>query len=86
MPRMASHVFVCGLLIDLGEHLFEALDLTFRFALVLLKGCLEVFVLRSLRHLRQSRQNLLLGEIDVFQSVVKQLVKRLRVGHAKPPQ
>jgi hypothetical protein len=38
---------------------------------VFLEGSLEVGMLRGLRHFRQARENLLLGEIDIFESVVK---------------
>jgi hypothetical protein len=43
----------------------------FGLAVMLLECRPELVVLRGLRHLRQRAQDLLLGEVDVFQCVVK---------------
>src|SRR5512132_80899 len=52
----------------------------------LLERGLQFPVARGLRHLRQRAQDLLLGEVDVLQSVVKELVQFLRrFSHVLPP-
>src|SRR6476620_3235670 len=72
-----------GLLLDQRENLFEALNLPFGLAVVLLKGSLELLALRRLRHLWQSAQDLLLCEVDVLERVVEKVVEFFRFfGHA----
>jgi hypothetical protein len=44
---------------------------------MLLKRRLQFFAIGGLRHFGQRRQDLLLREIDVFQRVMKQLIKLL---------
>ena len=47
---------------------------------------LQVLVLCGLCHLRKGGEDLLLGEVDVLQRVVKKLVERLwGLGHGMPP-
>ena len=38
---------------------------------VLLESSLQIFVLRRFHHLRQHGQDFLLGEVDVFERVMK---------------
>src|SRR3954468_1236364 len=72
-----------GLLLDQRENLFEALNLTFGLAVVLLKGSLELLALSGLRHLWQGAQDLLLCEVDVLERVVEEVVEFFRFfGHA----
>src|SRR4051794_16594553 len=72
-----------GLLLDQRENLFEALNLTFGLAVVLLKGSLELLALSGLRHLWQGSQDLLLCEVDVLERVVEEVVEFFRFfGHA----
>src|SRR3954470_9531302 len=72
-----------GLLIDQRENLFQALNLTFGLAVVLLEGSLELLALSGLRHLWQGAQDLLLCEVDVLERVVEKVVEFFRFfGHA----
>src|SRR3954468_7679032 len=71
-----------GLLLDQRENLFEALNLTFGLAVVLLEVSLELLALSGLRHLWQGAQDLLLCEVDVLERVVEKVVKSFRFfGH-----
>src|SRR3954468_9093227 len=72
-----------GLLIDQRENLFQALNLTFGLAVVLLEGSLELLALSGLRHLWQGTQDLFLCEVDVLERVVEKVVEFFRFfGHA----
>ena len=78
--------FTLRLLFDDRENLLEAIDLSLSLRMMLLKGGFQLLVLSRLRHLRQSRQNLLLREIDVLQGVVKQVIEIFRFfGQLDPP-
>jgi hypothetical protein len=78
--------FASGGLLDELENLLESLDLAPSLALVFLERGLQIFRLRSFRHLRKSCEDLLFGVIDVFQSLVKQIFKQLLFfGHKVAP-
>jgi hypothetical protein len=64
-------------LLDQREHFFEAVDLTFGLAFVFLERCLQLLGLRGFRHFRKSGQDLLLGVVDVFEGLVKEVIERL---------
>ena len=74
------------LLADQAEHLFEPLHLAFGLRVMLLERRPELVRLRRLRHLGQGGENFLLGEIDVLERVVKQVLERLGFfGHCLTP-
>jgi hypothetical protein len=57
------------------ENSFKSFHLAFGFAVMLLEGRPKVFRVRSFGHLWKRRENFLLREIDVFKSVVKEIIK-----------
>src|SRR4051794_1776486 len=61
------------LLVYSCEDLFKTSDLLLGFGFVLLERGPEFFALRGFCHLRQSRQDFLLSEVDILQRVMKQL-------------
>jgi hypothetical protein len=65
-------------LADDFEHAVKALYLAFGLTLMLDEGRPELLRLRGFGHLRQSLQDLVFGEVDVFQRFMKKIFKLLR--------
>jgi len=74
MPTIAAQVFPW---VDQREDFFQALDMALGFFAVLLESFAQLAGVRCLGHLGKGSENLLLGEIDVLQGIVKEFVQRL---------
>ena len=57
------------------ENLFEALDLAFGLAMMLLEGRSQLVGTGRLRHLRQRSQNLLFGVINILERIQEEVVE-----------
>src|SRR3569623_2308399 len=66
---------------DLLEYCLEPFDLAFSFLQMLLECRAQFVALGDFRHLRQRAHDLLLGEIDVFEGLVKQVAQRFGLCH-----
>ena len=71
MPTMAAARLALGLFVDFLKHPFETFNLLFGLSFVLFKCSLELLVVCSFCHLRKGRQDLLLGVVNVLQSIVE---------------
>ena len=70
-----------GFLVDLRKHLLQTIDLAFGLSEVFLESSFEFGMLRGLRHFWQACENLLLSEIDILESIVKQVFELLHLRH-----
>ena len=70
---MASQVLARAGLPIILKTLFKPLDLTSRFFFVLDERRLQILRLRRLCHLGQGFENLVFGEVDILQRVVKKV-------------
>jgi hypothetical protein len=74
------------LYVELAADLIEALDMAAGFFEVALEGALQLRRARRPRHFGERLDDLILGVVDVFQLVNKQLFKRVRLFcHSFPP-
>jgi hypothetical protein len=72
------------LLIQKGENVLQALDLLFGLRLMSFKCLPQLRGLSCRSHLGQRLQDLMLGEVDIFQGVKEETLKVL-LGHDRAP-
>src|SRR4029077_560603 len=60
-------------LVYFGKDLLETSNMFFRLRLMLLERGFQIMSLRRFRHFRERAEDLLFGEINILESIVKQL-------------